>query len=194
MHYCVFVYTKEFPSDNVIEKVLKPYRYKDGGYEDGEKRPLFTWDWWQVGGRYGGKFKLDITDSARKEKYKILEYTRCRRSGTIFRSAYLEKTTYGILEVCEHSRDKLDEEYAIQYCGMRDGYIYVDGAWANDIKNLMDEADNCWAVIDTDGAAIAREHWNGTEWKDDDQFADKAMAIATKNKADTFVTVVDIHD
>lgn len=191
MHYCVFVYTKEFPSDNVIEKVLKPYRYKEGGYEDGEKRPLFTWDWWQVGGRYGGKFKLDITDSARKEKYKILEYTRYRRSGTIFRSAYLEKTTYGFDEFC---RDKLEEVYAIQYCGMRDGYIYVDGAWANDIKNLMDEADNCWAVIDTDGAAIAREHWNGTEWKDDDQFADKAMAIATKNKADTFVTVVDILD
>jgi len=191
MHYCVFVYTKEFPTDEAIEKALKPYKYKDGGYDDGEKRPLFTWDWWQVGGRYGGKFKLDISDNARKEKYKILEYTRHRRSGMIFRSAYLEKTTYGIFDT---ERNKLSEDEAIQYCGMRDGYIYVDGAWANDIKNLMDEADNCWAVIDTDGSAIARDHWNGTEWKDDDQFSDKAKAIAMKNKADTYVTVVDIHD
>ena len=191
MHYCVFVYTKEFPTDEAIGKALKPYRYKDGGYEDGEQRPLFTWDWWQAGGRYGGKFKLNISDSARKEKYKILEYTRYRRSGTFFRSAYLEKTTYAI---GNYRRDKLEEDEALQYCGTRDGYIYVDGAWANDIKNLMDEADNCWAVIDTDGTAIAREHWDGADLKDDDQFADKAKAIAVKNRADAFVTVVDIHD
>lgn len=191
MHYCVFVYTKEFPTDEAIGKALEPYKYKDGGYDDGEQRPLFTWDWWQVGGRYGGKFKLDISDSAQKEKYKIFEYTRYRRSVTLFRSAYLEKTTYGI---DEFGRDKLHEVDAILYCGARDGYIYVDGAWANDIKNLMDEADNCWAVIDTDGTAIAREHWDGADWKDDDQFSDKAKAIAVKNRADTYVTVVDIHD
>lgn len=191
MHYCVLVYTKEFPSNNVIEKALEPYRYKGGGYEDGEQRPLFTWDWWQVGGRYCGKFKLDISDSEHKEKYRILEYTPRRRSGTLFRSAYLEQTTYGF---CEFGRDKTPEDEALQYCGMRDGYIYVDGARANDIKNLTDVADNCWAVIDTDGSAIASEHWDGASWKDDDQFVDKAMAIATKNKADTYVTVVDIHD
>lgn len=191
MHYCVLVYTNEFPLDGVIGKALEPYRYKKGGYEDGEQRPLFTWDWWQVGGRYGGKFKLDISDSAQKEKYKILEYARHRRSGTIFRNAYLEETTYGIFDP---ERGKLEEECAIQYCGMRDGYIYVDGAWANDIKNMMDEADNCWAVIDTDGSAVAREHWDGADWIDDDKFSDKAKAIAVKNRADTFVTVVDIHD
>ena len=191
MHYCVFVYTKEFPTDEAIGKALKPYKYKDGGYDDGEQRPLFTWDWWQVGGRYGGKFKLDISNSAQKEKYKILEYTRFRRSATIFRNAYLEKTTYGF---DEFNRNKMPEDEALQYCGTRDGYIYVDGAWANDIKNLTDEADNCWAVIDTDGTAIAREHWDGTYWKDDGRFPEKAKAIAVKNSADAFVTVVDIHD
>ena len=191
MHYCVLVYTKEFPTDEVIEKALKPYKYKEDGYEDGEQRPLFTWDWWQVGGRYGGKFKLDISDREHEEKYKIFEFTRIRRSVTLFRNAYLEKTTYGM---DEFNRAMLAEEYAIQYCGMRDGYIYVDGAWANDIKNLMDEAENCWAVIDADGTAVAREHWDGEHWENDDKFADKAMAIAMKNKADTYVTVVDIHD
>jgi predicted AAA+ superfamily ATPase len=78
-------------------------------------------------------------------------------------------------------------------------YLFLDEVhyyphWQTAIKNLTDEADNCWAVIDTDGTAIAREHWDGTNWEDDDQFSDKAKAIAVKNRAEAFVTVVDIHD
>lgn len=194
MHYCCYLYTKEFPTDEVIEKALKPYEYKDGGYDDGEQRPLFTWDWWQVGGRYGGKLKLNIKAQDGVDKYETEYLVRYRRAGRLFRCKLLEETTRGILDHGSWKETKADESEALNYCGMRDGILYVDGAWANDIQSLTDEADNCWAVIDTDGTAIARERWNGADWKDDDRFSDKAKAIAMKNKADTYVTVVDIHD
>ena len=194
MHYCCYLYTKDFPTNKVIEKALKPYEYKDGGYDDGEQRPLFTWDWWQVGGRYGGKLKLNIKAQDGADKYETEYLVRYRRAGRLFRCKLLEETTRGILDHGSWKETKADESEALNYCGMRDGILYVDGAWANDIQNLTDEADNCWAVIDTDGTAIARNHWDGADWKDDDRFSDKAKAIAMKNKADTYVTVVDIHD
>ena len=53
MHYCCMVFTKEFPTQAVLEKVLKPFDSEDVYDQPEETRvhPAFTWDWWQVGGR-----------------------------------------------------------------------------------------------------------------------------------------------
>lgn len=60
MHYCCLVITREFPSDQVLGKALEPYN-EDLFYEnkyDGRAYPEFMWDWWKVGGRYTGQFKV----------------------------------------------------------------------------------------------------------------------------------------
>lgn len=62
MHYCCMVFTKEFPSQAVLEKVLKPFNSEEvyGQPEENIVYPAFTWDWWRVGGRYEGKLKLKV--------------------------------------------------------------------------------------------------------------------------------------
>ena len=62
MHSCCLLITKEFPSDDVIQKILEPFN--DDVYysqpEDGRVRPAFCWDWYSVGGRFCGTVKLKV--------------------------------------------------------------------------------------------------------------------------------------
>ena len=65
MHYCVLLITKELPSESKIEKILQPYNHEDIKYDEetGElltPLPIFTYDWFQIGGRYTGSLKLKI--------------------------------------------------------------------------------------------------------------------------------------
>ena len=64
MHYCVQLLTKELPSEEDIRKIMQPYNddVVYGNDEEDENveiiRPVFTWDWYQIGGRYAGRLKL----------------------------------------------------------------------------------------------------------------------------------------
>lgn len=58
MHYCTLLITKEFPTDEAISDIMRPYyeelvEYDDNGNRIGE-RPVFLWDWYKIGGRYNG--------------------------------------------------------------------------------------------------------------------------------------------
>ena len=57
MHYCVHLLTKELPSENKIAEIMKPYNseliYDSDDEEDKQiDYPVFTWDYYQIGGRY----------------------------------------------------------------------------------------------------------------------------------------------
>ena len=65
MHYCVQLLTKELPSEEDIRKIMQPYNddvvYGNDDEEDENVeiiRPVFTWDWYQIGGRYKARIKI----------------------------------------------------------------------------------------------------------------------------------------
>lgn len=190
MHYCCYLYTRQFPTDGVIKKAMEPY-YE---YNDHEERPVFKWDFMNIGGRYGGKLKLNVAGAEQIEKYEFDVYALKRRAGRLFRSGFLERITHGMLEY-DHSdmRYKVDETEAARYLGYRDGILYVDGAWIPDIKNFDDISDGCFCVIDGDGVASARETWDGENWNTDEHFDEKLKAIARKYRDSCYLTVLDLH-
>lgn len=70
MHYCVHLLTKELPTENQIAEILQPYNGvefwenipEDMPYEEVEHLP-FTWDWYQIGGRYKAQLKLKVDEN-----------------------------------------------------------------------------------------------------------------------------------
>jgi hypothetical protein len=65
MHYCLLLITREMPSENRISEILKPYDEENLECDEtGEiiSFPIFTYDWWEIGGRYANKLKLKIDD------------------------------------------------------------------------------------------------------------------------------------
>lgn len=59
MHYCVHLLTKELPTENQIAEILQPYnseKFWENITDDTPEEEIdylpFTWDWYQIGGRY----------------------------------------------------------------------------------------------------------------------------------------------
>ena len=65
MHCCLLLITREMHSENRISEILKLYDEENLECDEtGEiiSFPIFTYDWWEIGGRYSGKLKLKIDD------------------------------------------------------------------------------------------------------------------------------------
>lgn len=65
MHYCLLLITREMPSENRISEILKPYDEENLECDETDEIisfPIFTYDWWEIGGRYASKLKLKIDD------------------------------------------------------------------------------------------------------------------------------------
>lgn len=193
MHYCVHLLTKELPSENKIAEIMKPYNSEliYGSDEDEEKiinYPIFTWDGYQIGGRYKAelKLKVDKEDSENRKYYKWNYYGEQERNGRLFWSSLLS-----ILKENIKPKWTFREEDWFMNMGFGDGYILVDGAKQGDILNI----DNleCYACILPDGSAIARYSWNGKEFIKDGNFGEKYSQAITDNM-DGHITVLDIHD
>lgn len=180
MHYCVHLITKTLPTEKEIGEIMKPY--EDDNVED-LSSSVFTWDWWVIGGRYGGRIKLKV--DMEDEEYRWKFYSSEPREGRLFHSLLLA-------EIRERfPRYRGEEEDWFVYLGARDNYLCVDGAKIKDIINL--ENLDCYICIDVDGKAIARERWNGEDFIKDQDFDKKYEEILEKSK-DYFLTVLDIHD
>ena len=192
MHYCLMFLSKDFPTDDVINAALKPFSddvvYKDAD-EDGTNivYPAFTWDWWQVGGRYNGKLKLkyDLNDDT--SEYRWMFTAREPRIKRLFRSYLLE----AFMET-KKSPFFFEDDY-LSSMGARDGYLYVDGGKIVDMLNFKEECTKCFCYLDTDGNAYARRTWSNHEWVEDAAFEDKVKA-ACENRTDGYVTIIDLHD
>ena len=185
MHYCLHLYTTQFPTNEVIEEALRPYNSEL--LSDDQPQPIFTYDWWQVGGRYGGEIRLNILGTEDKYKWEYVMLDWERRAGRLFRSQFLEKLpTYG-------PGYYLTEENALGYMGFGDGFIYVDGAWLPDVINQTDLAGKCFYIL-ADGEAMARSVWDGEHWIVNSNFDEDARELMQRMAKNHYLTVIDLHD
>lgn len=187
MHYCCVIFSKEFPSDAVISKMLSPF------CEDDETRPCeypaFLWDWYGLGGRYNGLLKLSTKKNS--DKYEWDYYIYRPRAGRLFRSYLLEELIANEIKHGFYSFAGI-EETVFPSLGFRDGFLYVDGAKISDIINV-DDLINCYCFIDIDGNGYAREHWDGEHLTKNENF-DELIKSAINNSQDYYVCIVDLHD
>lgn len=145
--------------------------------------PQFTWDWYEIGGRYSGqiKMKVDMDNDDYEWKY----YAKQRRNGRLFWSYLLNdfehQTKYPFYR---------EEDY-FNSMGFRDGFMYVDGAKMSDITNINDIG--CYTFIDANGEAYSREYWNGDNFIANDDFEERLQAQIDKSQ-DLFLTIIDYHD
>ena len=183
MHYCCLVITKEFPTDEILEKVLAPFN--EYTLEEEPNQTAFGWDWYSVGGRYGGRIKLKVAEN--DEKYRWGCFEREPRNGRLFRSALLDELGRG-----KSSSDRAYSElYVFKYMGFRDGIVLVDAALSDDIQNLSEM--ECYCFIDQYGNAFACEYYTGAEWVENNEFYAQ-LANAKENSSGCYICVVDLHD
>lgn len=192
MHYCVHLLTKELPSENKIAAIMKPYNSElIYGSDEEDKQidyPVFTWDYYQIGGRYKAELKLKVDEegSANREYYNWGYYDRQDRNGRLFLSSLLSTLKENITPKWMYH-----EEDWFMNMGFGDGYILVDGAKQSDVLNINKLG--CYICILPDGSAIARDPWNGKDIIKDEKFDEKYKQAITDNM-DGFITVLDIHD
>lgn len=193
MHYCVHLLTKELPSEDKIAEIMKPYNSElVYGSDDEESNqidyPVFTWDYYRIGGRYKAELKLKVDEegSENSKYYNWGYYDRQGRNGRLFWSSLLSTLKENITPEWMYH-----EEDWFMNMGFGDGHILVDGAKQSDVLN-MDKI-GCYICILPDGSAIARDSWNGKDIVKDEKFDEKYKQAITDNM-DGFITVLDIHD
>ena len=167
MHYKGYIITKKIPTDDEIQEILEPYN--ENKYEDLE----FAWDWFQIGGRYGGKIKINYEE---KEFF-------------YFKQRNYKYFIINILSKIQENMRYYEELDYLKYMGLKDNILYVDGAYYSDIVDF--DITNCYFVIDTDRTLYSRELWKNETFITDCEFDDKVKKIDLKDK---FITVVDLHD
>lgn len=188
MHYSCFVFTKEFPTNEILQTVLRPFNENDYYENESEKEILpFMWDWFSIGGRYSGLLKLEVRQN--DEKYEWQYYAETPRNNRLFRSSLIDM----IDNFKKDSKDgwMFSEEKVYNELGYRDGYIRVDGCLVSDILNK--KGLSCYCFIDKYGNGYSRETWNGKKWETNDNFED-IFKNTMKDSEDCYLCVVDLHD
>lgn len=188
MHYCVMLITKSIPNYTEIEKIMSKYSWDNIQHDENDtiigELPVFTYDWYVIGGRYGGVIKLKVDDS--DKEYQWGYYAREDRNNRLFISSILNDLKESLKPVWKYSEEKF-----LLYMGYRDNILRVDGAKIKDIAN-RDEL-GCYICIKPDGEAVARSIWNGKGFVDNENFNEEFKQIINDNM-DGFLTVLDIHD
>lgn len=172
MHYKGHLVTKKLPTDDEISKILEKYR------EDLDKEQEFAWDWFQIGGRYGGKIKINFNPDDNEDNWCCFR----DRNNKYFISQ-------AINELKEKIKPYYDELEWLKYMGLREKVLYVDGAFYKDMINF--DLSDCFVVIDDEENLYVRQQWKNHEWIENKQFDDKVSKIDLKDK---FITIIDFHD
>ena len=171
MHYCGYIITNKIPTKEEIRNILKPY-------DENENDNLeFAWDWYGIGGRYGGSLKIRFDPEENEDKY----YSFRNRNYKYFISKELEEIKYKF--------PYFDEIEHLIYMGLRDKILYVDGAYYKDIIDF--NVTNCYFVIDQKQKLYCRKLWKNGEFVRNKQFEEDVKKLKLKDK---FVTIVDLHD
>lgn len=170
MHYKGHLITDKLPTNDTIRKILGKY----SEYESGLK--IFEYDWYAIGGRYGGKIKIKFNPEENEDNYYLFQH----RNNKYFIS--------NLINNLDNNPLKYDELDLLKYMGLNDNILYVDGGYYKDMINF--ELDNCYVVI-TESEAIPREIWNGDNWIDNEDFDKKISKLSLDNR---FITVIDFHD
>ncbi|MCM1468386.1 MAG: hypothetical protein NC086_09575 [Alistipes sp.] len=186
MHYCLMLFTKEFPAKQKIEKMMKKYAWDNNHSETHDEYPQFTYDWYEIGYRYNGTIKLKFDADSEKYRWKYSEINS--RNGRLFWSYLLNE-----IEKNLRNHFMCHEEFYFYSMGANDGFLYVDGAWIEDITNF--EELNCYTFMTDDGEAYSRDWWNGDTHINNEDFAERLKSAKDKAKVENqFVTIIDYHD
>lgn len=170
MHYKGHLVTKKIPTENEISEILEKYR------EDLDKIQEFAWDWYQIGGRYGGEIKIQFDYKNEDNMF-------------LFRKRNHKYFISNILDEIEEKGKPYEELDYLMYMGMYDNLLYVDGGYYNDMIDF--EIDDCYLVIDDNETLYVREKWNGKDFIKQNDFDEKVKKIDLKDK---FITIIDFHD
>lgn len=170
MHCKGYIITKKLPAKSDLSKTLDKYR------ENG-KNKKFEWDWYEIGGRYSGKIKINFNPSENEDNW----YSSKNRNNKYFISQAIEE----IKEQVEYY-EELDW---LPYMGIRENILYVDGAYFKDTINF--DITDCYLVIDDKKKLYVREYWNGSKWIKENEFDNKVKNI---NLQDKFILTIDFHD
>lgn len=171
MHCRGHIITKKLPTRELLNEILKPYHCEEENNESG-----FDWDWWQIGGRYGGGIKIHFDPNENEDNWFCLH----DRNNKYFISAALDELKENI-----KFYDELDW---LQYMGLKENTLYVDGGYSKDFIDF--DISSCYVVIDEEGKIYTRETWNGEAWKQHLDFDNKVKEI---DLTDKFITVIDFH-
>ena len=172
MHFKGHLVTKKLPTNDEISKILEKYR------EDLDEEQEFSWDWYEIGGRYGGKIKINFNPDDNEEEW----YCFQDRNNKYFISQ-------AINELKEKIKPYYDEIEWLKYMGLREKVLYVDGAFYKDMINF--DLSDCFVVIDDKETLYVRQKWNGDDWITNEKFNDEVSKIDLKDK---FITIIDFHD
>lgn len=172
MHYKGHIITKKIPKKDEISKILEKYR------EDLGKDQEFAWDWYEIGGRYGGKLKINFNPDDNEDDW----YSFRDRNNKYFISQALN-------ELKEQIKPYYDELDWLKYMGLRENILYVDGAYYKDMIDF--DLTDCFMVIDEEENLYVRQQWKNQEWIEDKEFDKKVNKINLKDK---FITIIDFHD
>lgn len=191
MHFCIYLFTKNLPTDEEIEEIMTPYsEYAAKESPD----PDIQWDWYEIGGRYGGLLKLK-TDSD-DDKYKWHFYINEPKAGRLFRCRPLEN----LLRMCKSFRSSMEygfyssdhiEGTMFDYFGIRDGYIRVDGCKISDLYNLEDVSCGGCGFIDAPFNLQVSKYTHF--FKDEKPDYEDLLKAAFERNRDHYLTILDLH-
>lgn len=201
MHYCIYLFTKDLPTDEQINTIMAPY--SDENHDKySPKQPMqpdIQWDYWVVGGRYSGLLKLGCRDD--DDVYKWRFYIEEPRAGRLFRCQFLEeliearRNNHGILSYGFYSPSSIEKDF-LSYSGIRDGYIRVDGCKISDLANLEERLDGGYGFIDDEFQKVSTRDWWNTDIRNFEENSEyeKELKDAFERNKDNYLTIIDIHD
>lgn len=175
MHYCGYIITDKIPTKEEISSILEPYN------ENNHDNLEFSWDWYQIGGRYGGMLKIHFNPNENEDNWYCGEHHE--RNYKYFISNKLDELKE------KFSRLYWDELEIMLYMGLNDKVLYVDGAYYKDIYDF--DITNCCFVIDNEKNLYSRESYKNGAFVTDCDFDEKVKKIMLEDK---FITVIDMHD
>lgn len=170
MHYKGHLITDKLPTNDTIQNILGKY----SEYKPGLK--TFEYDCYVIGGRYGGEIKIKFNPEDNEDDYCLFKH----RNNKYFISSLINKLDNNTL--------RYDELDILQYMGLNDNILYVDGGYYKDMINF--ELDDCYVVI-TESEAIPREIWTSDSLVDNEDFDKKISKLSLDGK---FITIIDFHD
>lgn len=193
MHYCIYLFTKDLPSNEQIQKIMDPYSEYNPNQVDSD----IGCDSWIVGGRYGGMLKLRCSEE--DETYKWCFYVDTPRAGRLFRCEFFENLLRiyrdrGLPTSVFYSFNGIEDDF-LMHGGMRDGYIYVDGCKISDLYNSEELIDHGYGFIDdTFGKQSTRSHWDRKtrSFINNQEYENELKAAFERNK-DGYITILDLH-
>lgn len=202
MHYCTYLFTKELPNDEQIQKIMHPYyeyEVEDEEAVDPDSKVDIHWDSFAVGGRYCGLLKLKCFDKE-DDVYRWKFYVPTPRAGRLFRCRFIEdllciaRADRRSMPIGFYSFSSVEDSF-FNYSGIRDGYVCVDGCKISDLFNSKEIMDGGYGFVDdVFDKQSTRRFWNQEEcsFADNLEYENELKAAFDRNK-DNYLTILDLH-